>query len=65
MQAEIDLATAPHSRAPAYSWQMERKQEAKEARRKARKERALREAARRKLEQESAPMDDMQVWAKL
>lgn len=64
-QAEMDLATAPYSRAPAYSWQMERKEEARKARKRGRAERAKLEAARRQREQDEAPPSDMEVWAKL
>ncbi len=65
LQAEIDLATAPHTRAPAYSWQQEQREEQRRARKRARAERAKLEAARRQRERDEAPMADMDVWAKL
>jgi hypothetical protein len=48
-QAEMDLAIAPRSNAPAFSWQMERCEEQRKARKRARAERALRETTGRAL----------------
>ena len=67
-QADMDLSIGirtPH--APAYSWQMERRQEAAQARRQLRLERAERERtrARAQAERDAAQLSDMEVWAQL